>query len=154
MELAVGNIVRIVGDDLWLNGKQGEIVEIDHRKEIPYSVKFGKSCRHLFDYPRPENLIVDFTATELQKEDRWDLKILADDLYGTMWHSAASLSKPFDPSTECMHEDHTASAPKATARILVNCWGTVYELDVCEEHKFLHGLCGETLPIRRPAAVA
>ena len=153
MELAVGNIVRVVAEDFVLHGKQGEIVDVDHAKELPYSVKFGQSCKHLFDYPRPRKLIGEFAATELQKEDRWDLEILAKDLYGTMFHSLAALKNPFDPANDCIHEDHMSSPPKATVRIIVNCWGTVYEMDVCEEHKNLHGLCGEILPIRRLATV-
>lgn len=156
MSLEIGNIVTVVDEELLLYDKQGEVVDIknDGHEDGPYCVKFGASCDHLLTGPRPRNRIVRFSEKELRKDERWEIKTWADNLYGDMWHSAYNLPDPWTAENECMHEEHGQTSVKSTVRILVNCWGTVYEMDMCDAHRDLHGKCGEILPIRKTTFAA
>ena len=64
------------------------------------------------------------------------------------FHSMQSLKEALG-TYPCMHRDHTAEdAPPATKRVLVNVHGTVYDVDVCDEHTDIHGTMRDTLPTR------
>ena len=57
-------------------------------------------------------------------------EVVAKSLFDQFW-TLNTLIKPFDPNSICMHE---GCQEKVHRRIMVNCWGQVYEYDCCKEH--------------------
>ena len=144
------DIVTVKDLESNLCDKQGRVVQIkcDGHKDGPYLVKFGRSCKFLFGHRPPKDGIIRFNENELRRDEKWDISTWADNLYGNRWHHVCTLKNPWSTNNECMHKDHEVKSVKATRRILINCWGSVHEIDACDKHTNLHGMCGENLPFR------
>lgn len=151
MSLQVGDIVTVIDTESLFRREQGKVEAIrdDGDRNGPYCVKFDTSCDWLFGgYPTKDGL-VRFQEHQLSKQDQWDPQVWARNTFGRYnWHTVYS-KEPWKPENECMHESHGQVSVKSTGQILLNCWGNVYVLDVCDEHKWLHGMLTESLSIRQ-----
>ena len=153
--LEIGNYVTVIGQDFWpFTDKQGRIAEIEYDGDSdgPIGVKFPEYYRDLWNNPfdSSDNTVVRFEINEL----RWDskeiipLKYQCDILFGrSMWHSFFSLTDPVKIGKSfCMHECYNELVVK---RILVNCWGSVSEADVCADHTEWHGRNCDGFPYKK-----
>lgn len=70
-------------------------------------------------------------------------------LFGNnMWHTIMEPTFPYNATNPCMHEKCGEIA--AGGRAIINCWGTVYQVDVCPLHyKQYHGLCFDLFPYKK-----
>ena len=76
-------------------------------------------------------------------------------LFGRMWHSTSCYKEPFATGSPCaLSQDKRSSdgcPENAVRRCLVNVWGTVYELDLCEScADYWHGKCVDDCHYRVP----
>lgn len=65
------------------------------------------------------------------------------------WHTVNYYSEPFQPGTPCQHDGCDVLA---AARIMVNIWGSVCEVDVCEEHRSFDGKLLDEFPWKKKIA--
>ncbi len=140
-----GNIVTIVSRFSQYNGKQGEVVEINHddkNEDGAFGVRFHRS-QMLNHVSSPEDCIVRHRRNELQIDQDWNVESRALRVYGRMYHTTYSLCFDFSPKNPCMREGCTAHAVK---RCVFNCWGSVFERDWCTEHAKLDGWSGDLVP--------
>lgn len=156
MDLQIGDIVTVIDEDLMLFNHQGKIVEIedDEDEDGPIGVRFSRSSRSVFGIDwRNENLIR-FLEKQLRKDDDWTLENQAIQKFGTrMWHTLYEAPWPFSEQNLCMSEEHMGEIPNATKRILINYVGSIYPIDVCKDHEYLDGMCGEIWPfVDRPVS--
>jgi hypothetical protein len=146
MPLAIGNIVTVLLEDCIYFELQGEVMEIvdDGNSEGPIGVKFSEWCDPLGALER-DRPIIRFLEAELRRDDDWGFELKVYQCYGrNMWHSTARLGHVFDPKKKCGTENCTHFCDR---RCLINLWGTVYEIDFCNEcAKEYHGKCGEFFP--------
>jgi len=151
MPLKVGDIVTVVHKHYIYSDKQGEVVEIkdDGDEDGNIGVKFGRWYRHLFDYSDGDNnsVTVRFLEGELRKDANWGLEVKVLQRFGeNCWHSVYVLDKPFDPTKRCKTEGCNIVNAR---RCLINIWGNVYEIDLCEEcAREYDGKCGESFPAK------
>ena len=159
-----GDVVRIDPNekcferDYSLRGKCGEVVAVDSaRGEYSVQVDMGRNFRAKSwpDYERLEQGVGWFMPGELELQEGWTSITRAEFLFVHSVNVVYSLSKPWHPENRCMHEDHTdEDAPLAVRRAMVNVWGTVQEIDVCEEHLDQDGRCADDVPYRKAAEKA
>ena len=142
------------GDDVFIRGDEedrfygmdGTIKEIT--KENKAVVHFYKKFAYLFgftDYYHQNITTCEFELDKLEKfnlDERPEIKV--ERLFPDFYHHLYGIPYKFSPKNLCMHKD---CSEKATKRILYNCWGTVCEYDVCEEHN-KDGYCGDGFPMR------
>ena len=145
------DVVTILNEELLFHECQGQVVEIvdDGDPDGNIGVKIGPKDEYLLGYCWNEDQkTVRFTEDELRVDQDWCIenKIIA--LYGRdRWHHAYSLGEPLNTEKECMHED---CPDKCKQRIMVNIWGSVYEIDVCDNHaKKWHGMCADSFPFKK-----
>lgn len=141
-----GDIVTVTLERCFLEGHQGEVVEIyeDGHKDGPLEVKFGKELRHLFDFENKEPRTVRFEESDLRVDPDWSLENKVLYFYGKgMWHTVHKLTEPFSRESFCTHRNHGDTETPVVKRIIVNYVGSVCEVDVCEEHVSLEGVCTE-----------
>jgi len=156
-DLKINDIVTVVHPEWRFTGKQGQVVEIveDGNEDGPIGVRFPEYYSHLFAYPDKPDTIVRFQISDLKRNTRDDpqdinLRQLGGILFGSsMWHTIYCLGKPLMIGfTDCMHE---GCSEKALVRIMVNCFGTVCEADVCKEHFEYHGRNCDGFPFKKQA---
>lgn len=155
--LAVGDIVTIIHPNWRFTGKQGKIVEIinDGNEEGSIGVCFPKYYQFLFDHPDNANTVLRFEVSDLQKnsrDDKQDITVaqLCDMLFGShMWHSIYVINQPLMIGfSDCMLRGCDS---QAIMRIMLNCHGTVSEVDVCREHLGYHGCNADGLAFKKQA---
>lgn len=71
-----------------------------------------------------------------------------DSIFGRMWHTLMIRPDPFSPVAPCEHDECMRSA---SSRVLVNIWGVVWPVNVCDEHASYHGRKLDDFPMRRTA---
>lgn len=69
----------------------------------------------------------------------------AKKVFGENWRIKRPLTFFIPGETFCVHE---GCRKHATFQILVNCWGTAYQMDVCPNHVHLHGAKVEQVPYK------
>ncbi len=142
--LSAGDVVTITLPDTRFTGKQGVVVNIlnDGNPDGPIGVRFPEYYKFLFDFPNKPDTVIRFTEADLKKntrDDKQDItqEQLCDVLFGKMWHSIYSLKRPLMIGfRDCTHKN---CSNKVAMRIMVNCHGTVQEIDVCKNHVEYHG---------------
>lgn len=144
----IGDIVTIIGRESMYYEEQGEVVEIndvDGDEDGSIGVRFDKKqMKHFVDHP--DECVVRHLDEELRVDDRWSAKTLADRIYGERWHTVRVRTYPFNPSLPCMYKD---CACMATGRTIANTWGSIYEVDLCDDHqKELHGMMFDMFPMK------
>ncbi len=153
--LLVGSIVTVVLPNTRFTGKQGRVSVIveDGNEDGPIGLVFPGYYKHLFDFPNGPNTVVRFTVEDLRlntRDDKQDINSeqICDVLFGRrMWSIIYSIEQPLMIGfNECMHE---ACKKLVAARIMVNCWGTVSEVDVCKQHIDWHGRNCDGFPFKR-----
>ncbi|MFH1142187.1 MAG: hypothetical protein V1695_00580 [Candidatus Uhrbacteria bacterium] len=155
----IGQVVQVTPGEIgfdrdWaLRRKFGEVVSIDDNRDYPIQVNMGKNFRN-DRFKRLRNGRGWFMPSELViQEHGWTSMTRADFLFVLSVNAVIPLKKPWNPDNRCMHEDHTdANAPLAVRRAMVNVWGTVQEIDVCEKHLDQDGRCADDIPYRKPSA--
>jgi len=139
-ELSPGDDVFIIGEeDTIFHKKNGTIKEILPSGKV--SVHFHKEFSHIFgfEYERGQTTW-EFDPQDLKKFNLdEEPAIKAERIYPNYYHHLYVLKYKFSPENLCMHDGCTN---KAVRRILYNCWGSVCEYDVCEEHN-KDGYCGD-----------
>ena len=150
-EIAIGNLVKVVEEDTFFLEKCGEVVEIedDGDEDGPIGVRF-----HEEDIPHyvssPEECVVRFLETELTAIDEYPLAHRAREIYGSMFHSVRSLIEPFSTENSCMHW-RCSKHVRATGRAVINVWGTVMDIDLCQKHfDEYNGMCCDVSPSQPP----
>ncbi len=150
MQFESGSIVTVTDESYIFCGKQGEVLGIEECEgEQFFVVKFPACLAHLldFDYESRKEPLIHFKEHQLRKDNDYTLENKARMLFGSMYHSLSFLSHPFVPGRPCMMEQCTN---KITKRATLNCWGTVFERDVCDNcFKKYHGKCGEYDPSKK-----
>lgn len=165
MPLAIiaGSIVTIQleeYDGSLFGGKQGEVVSIGDNGSI--GIKFpdwyeitDPDFFHFLQEKKATtalyaNGIFYFQKDELLVNSAWRQpeisdKHLCNALFGqNMWHARQILTEPFIPNFfDCMIQD---CEEKALLRIMVNAWGTVFDVDVCAKHASFHGRNCDSFP--------
>jgi hypothetical protein len=144
MQLAVGDIVTVTAENLYFE-EQGQVVEIknDGDSDGPIGVKFGRWCQTVPSHK--SDITVRFEEVELRKDPDWSLQVKVFRCYGNdLWHSLYSIPEPFDPQKQCKAK---GCQDLNVRRCLINIWGSVYEIDLCENcAKAYHGMMGESFP--------
>jgi hypothetical protein len=144
MDFKKSDIVTVIKEDSLVRGEQGKVVEVAEK----ISVFFDKEVTYLgFTFSKDERTF-DFNPEDLRKDEDWKLETKATRLFGSnMFHSLFSPKAPFDTKNECQIEGCPNLVFK---RGIYNYWGSVYEVDMCEEHyKEKHGKCGEDLSLKQ-----
>lgn len=156
MNIEKGNIVTILQQkeiDGRFVGKQGYVAEVkeDGNPDGPIGVQFPAWYKHLFCYPNKPDTIIRFQESELRVDKCWmslDVLAQAELLFGNMHSVVYWNNRPFIPGVEiCQHE---GCDKKSTLQILVNCWGTVSQHQVCSDHAVYHGRNCDGFPCRKP----
>jgi len=146
---------RIGFDRDWsLRQKFGEVVAIDpergtHCIQVNLGINFRRDI-----YERLTGGKGWFMTSELEiQEAGWTPITRADFLFVLSVNAVAPLGFPWTPENRCMHEDHDeGDAPQAVRRAMVNVFGTVQEIDVCEAHLGQDGRCADDIPYRKSTA--
>jgi len=147
----VGSIVTIIADCA-LTGQQGEVVEIveDGHQDGNIAVRVENPLSSL-----PGQKVPRFKEEELRVDADWTPEIQATRLFRKNgYHTIREPKEPFSPEKDCSHAD---CPEKNTRRVLVNFWGSVYLIDLCDAHaEKWHGRHADTFPFRkhRPAVRA
>lgn len=129
----IGDIVTIVSDRSLYNGEQGEVVEIndeDGDEDGPVGIKFDPQ-QIKFNAFKHAECIVRHEDDELRVDNGWACTTLATRLYPGYYHTTYTFKHPFDPSLPCMCE---GCSENASRRCVINEWGNVSEIDLCEPH--------------------
>lgn len=139
-ELSPGDDVFIIGEkDTIFHKKNGTIKEILPSGKV--SVHFHKEFSFIFGFEYEQGQTTcEFDPKDLKKfilDEQPEVK--ANRIYPNYYHTLYTMKYKFSPENNCMHECCTN---KAVKRILYNCWGTVSEYDVCEDHN-KDGYCGD-----------
>jgi hypothetical protein len=139
-----GDIVTVTKIDSLVRDEQGEVVAVGNK----ISVFFGEEVTILGYTSSRDERIFNFSPEDLKKEKDWKLETKATKLFGrNMFHHLFARKSPFNPKDECQIEGCPDLVFK---RGLYNFWGSVYEVDLCEEHyKTKHGVCGEDLNFKK-----
>ncbi len=153
VKVAVGNIVLITYPKGKFTGKQGKVVEIsdDNHKDGPIGVIFPEYYTDLFMHP-DFGSIVRFEEDDLEKvdasgEQNISLELRLKILFGNMVNYYFPLEHSLIIGhTDCMHQ---GCVKKAVARIMVNCHGSVSDVDVCEDHFEWHGRNCDGFPYKQ-----
>lgn len=157
--LKVGDIVRVVGEDLVFRDKQGQVVAISTDSDgVTIHVWHGRECDLLLDFVTRQGLS-DLTATEppttesysddprtqrydandLVLVDRWDIQVVAERQFPDCHHITE-----YTLATKCQITG--CSRPVQPIRTLFNLWGNVIILSTCSEcHAKNHGIRGDGL---------
>jgi hypothetical protein len=153
MSLSVGDIVAVTLKDCSYYNQQGQVVEIvdDGHPDGRIGVKFGEWCESLAFYE--SHAVVRFEESELRQDADWSLKVKVFQCYGTyVWHSLYVLPHSFDLTKTCKAE---GCQNLNVRRCLINIWGNVYEIDLCETcAQAYHGKIGESFPQKAAEPVA
>lgn len=153
MNVAIGNIVTIMLD-CTLQGCQGTIVKIVRYgdEDGPIGVRFGREHRWLFDPYWKKDNVTRFEESDLRIDSDWSLQTKTLRAYGrSMWHSLCHLPFAWTFANQCLIKDcpHTA-----VMRGVANVWGSVYEVDLCAQHREeYNGMCGEELSLKPLEAI-
>lgn len=145
MTIRIGDIVTVIFECLF-TGNQGVVVEIvdDDDEDGPIGVRFGSEYRESLGILWEEQNVTRFLETDLRVESSWSTATLAKRLYRSCHHTVYELKYPFVLGCDCMIR---GCPHKASMRGVVNIWGTVCPLDLCEDHtEEYHGKLGESLP--------
>lgn len=151
---SVGNLVNIfpesdVYENFGLHNTKAEILEIDAQKDSrPIRVLVESRSMPCERLEKREGW---FSLSEIELvPGGWTSERRAHFLYGRMgFRQLLTLKRPWEDTCRCMHVEHTEQhAPASTRRIMVNVWGSIYDMDVCKEHERLDGLCFEEYPGR------
>jgi len=149
--IAAGDVVEITNESAF-NGMQGEVVTVDSKKEpgYPIEVKMHEKYRYMFGLPLGRDhdyMHLSFTEKELEKRNDWDIELRCYRLFKNMYHRIYIFNSPFNPHNICCIQ---GCQENNSQRILVNIWGSVGELDVCEQHASqYHGKCVESVPVKK-----
>ncbi len=151
----IGDVVEIWPcdqfEDFALRNKKGEVVDVDPERGAQcIRVKAGGFARG--SYGRIEKGHVWCEPDELEiQEDGWTQEDRATFLFGSSWHSMWNLKFPWQEGNPCMHSAHDGQdRPPAVRRVMMNIWGSVCELDMCEEHLEYDGRCADSAPYGEP----
>lgn len=82
-------------------------------------------------------------AATLTVDEDWTVGNKAENLFKGMFHHVTTM-KPYDGG-KCMHEGCSSPGDR---RIMINIWGGVYEVHVCENHTEHDGHCIDDWPFR------
>jgi hypothetical protein len=148
MDITIGQLVKVVSKETLYFEKFGEVVEISNGSKEDGSIGIRFDIDDLFyAVSSEENCVVRFKPQELSVVTDTPVQYLAKKLFRNLYHSTRELSFSFSPKNFCMYE---GCQNKATKRAVTNIWGTVIEVDVCDEHHTMcHGKCGEIFPISK-----
>lgn len=129
----IGSIVTVMWEESMQLGNQGEVVEIrDSNDSYNIGVKF-----------KDEYEVIFFRENQLRKNADWTRENKAERLFEG-FHSLFALKHRFDPNAICTHK---GCRKKNSQRGMFNYVGSVYEVDLCDEHfKKWHGHCVESAP--------
>ncbi|MFH1315813.1 MAG: hypothetical protein ABIH67_05480 [Candidatus Uhrbacteria bacterium] len=156
----IGQVVQVTPGEIgfdrdWaLRRKFGEVVAIDP-DQLPHCIQVNMGKNFTGDrFERLTDGVGRFMPSELEvQENGWTPVTRADFIFCLSVNAVFPLAFPWSPKNRCMHEDHTdANAPLAVRRAMVNVWGTVQEIDVCEKHLDQDGRCADDIPYRKPSA--
>lgn len=149
-KVKIGDIVT-PNDDFYLSGRSGEVVEICHDGDVdgPIGVLFlnGSDLVGPYSLADGSDLVVRFLPEDLVRLDEWPVRELAGILFKSGFHHY------YDPGPEYRKE--VCQCPGCDKHALemwtlVNYWGTVYPISYCSEHhKKYHGMCVESIEIKR-----
>lgn len=146
-KLAPGDDVFIRGNnkDTIFYGKDGTVKEVLANGKV--IVHFHKNFSHLFGfYYNKGETSIEFDAEDLEKFMLDEEPLTkANRIYYKHYHTLYTRTYKFSPENMCMH---LSCNQKAVKRILYNCWGSVAEFDVCEEHD-KDGYCGDGFPMKQ-----
>jgi hypothetical protein len=142
-----GDIVTINYPENHFHEAQAEVLEVVD--SVYVRLKPGRRYEYLFGARYGDKDIdgnpygeVTFPACALTVDEDWTVENRAENLFKGMYHHIFTTKS--DKSI-CMHEgcDHPADK-----RILINIWGSVYEVHVCEKHTESDGHCMDDWPFR------
>ena len=134
-----GEIVVAKTDREYIWGK-GEVIRIFPNGTI--MVRFGNDAARQLDLPgwwEARKVNASYDPSDLIKYEDWT----AEMLFGKTYMFVGPLGYPFSTDAICMHNECDS---KSSRRIMVNCLGSVHELDVCDEHSSYHGKLIEDFP--------
>ncbi|MFA7319603.1 MAG: hypothetical protein WC022_03355 [Parcubacteria group bacterium] len=149
--LKIGSVVTVIEEDHWLKGLQGEVANIRKRKDakLPIGVRFAEhyEIRIARSPFKPRDGIIYFLREILREDEEFTPENRAKALFRKdsflrirFFKDAVNTKEP------CMHRD---CEELRTKRIMVNTWGTVDEVDVCDKHADdYHGKCVDGFPYR------
>lgn len=145
-KLAPGDDVFIRGDkNTIFYGKDGTVKEVLASGKI--LVHFHKNFSYIFGFGYSNGeTTCEFDTEDLKKfnlDEKPEIKV--ERLFPNYYHHLYGIPYKFSPKNLCMHQNCSANATK---RILYNCWGTVCEYDVCEEHN-KDGYCGDGFSMKQ-----
>ena len=148
-ELQVGHIVKIIDAELFGYEEKVEVVEIkeDNNPDGPIGVHFEEDMPWPSYSNHESDNVIRYQRNQLQFfSTEWDLETKANRLFGSHgWYMTQQLIKPLNPRLNCRYKDCKNLREK---RVLINCWGTVCEFDVCSSHAdSLDGSRRDMLPI-------
>jgi hypothetical protein len=149
-DFGIGAIVRVVDKDGYFWNFQGLVVSTKIIKEdTTICVCFDNATipRWRCD-PDNDATVISFKPEQLEKCADWDAEVKAKRLFGDrMWHHIYVCPDPLDPKKPCQVDN---CLELQQIRIMVNCWGTVYDADCCLAHaEQYHGLCMDGFPWRK-----
>lgn len=151
MMLEVGTIVTIALKGYFLKGEQGKITKISGAEKTRFHVKFPNHSPCAFSRSRCYGQRGVFKKSSLQENTDWSSLNKARKIFGTRgWHATCFLKTPLKTNELCMHKECTK---KRVRRIIWNCWGTITDVDVCEDHAVeFNGVCADDFPYRKNLA--
>ena len=139
-DIVVGSIVTVLYRNCQLCGKQGQVFAIDeNKKSDPVVVLFNK--RDILGMYDSE--MVSFDFVDLRKELTWSIDNRINLYWSHSWHQSFALKYLFSKDNDCMYK---ACPNHVCQRIVYNYWGSIYEMDVCDEHASCNGYMIETEP--------
>jgi len=146
MDFQISDIVTVVKEDSFLRNEQGEVIGTEDKDtETEIIVFFGEEVS-IIDYVTTDGKkIFYFGPDELRKEIDWNPEVKANRTFGhSMWHTVRYDKSPLGPDDEC---DIKGCPDRPSKRGMINIWGTVYELNLCDEHhEHYNGKCMDDIP--------
>jgi len=137
--LKKGDIVTVIRKGYPYRGMQGQIVRTKIKKH-------ADDERIIVAFPEYPGQEWAYRETNLRKDKGWSLENRVNLLFK---RNSLFLSKARYPlrigHTLCMHEK---CGKKATQDILINCWGNVCQIYVCDDHSNWNGKCVDSFPFR------
>lgn len=146
-ELKVGDIVKMGNNrsDYFCDAL-GEVVEIVPGQEKSIGVRLHSELSHLFSRPLEEQILFFSPDDFVNILSEWPLEVQARRLFKKNWIVLSELNEPFTVERLCMVDGCLENRER---RCLVNIWGNVCQVDVCDGHaQDYHGKCIDSFPFR------
>ncbi len=145
MHIPKGTVVTVITDHT-----QGVVQAdvTDPEQEVP--ILYGREYSYLFGFDfDPVTAVRTARGADLEPQTDFTPENRADRLFPRHWHHFAVFDDPWDPAQnrDCQH---LPCGAKATKRVMVNVWGTVCELEMCDSCATQwHGKRVEDVPAKR-----